>query len=210
MNIESIERVLNLLRANVDIGNSNFEELRINVFVLEEMDVDETNPVIIRYARQTCLGCGGKPRDPHNMTACLIFRTAVNVLIENGIFERQHEIIRPVKTYKDISWPFDSVTYDTKNVFNPFKGFEVSFLKETVSIATVNNAAQFKLLMNSIVSVLYATPERWSLYPEVGGLMETVTSKYLNENDVRDQTLMQLSECLKQYILDVGVSQKCS
>ena len=175
--------------------------------MLEEMDLDETNPVIIKYARQTCLGCGGKPRDPHNMTACMMFREAVNVLIENGIFHREQEITTPVKTYKEVSWPIHIIKYNTKSVFNPFRGFEVSFLKETVSIATVNNARQFKLLMNSIVSILRATPERWSLYPEVGGLMGKVTSKYLNPNDVKDQNMMQLSQCLKQYILDEVVNQ---
>lgn len=173
----------------------------------ELINLDETNPVIIKYARTTCLGCGGKPRDPHNMTACLMFRKSVNVLIENGIFDRQQEISTPVINYKEVSWPIDIIKYNRKSVFNPFKGFEVSFLKETVSVATVNNARQFKLLMDSIVNILRATPERWSLYPELGGLMGEVTSKYLNPNDVKDQNMMQLSQCLKQYILDEVVNR---
>ena len=65
-------------------------------------DLDENNPVFIKGPRKQCKGCGCKPRELHNTTACEIIRKNVNVLVQKQIVNKEHKIKLPVKAVRNV------------------------------------------------------------------------------------------------------------
>ena len=163
-------------------------------------DLDENNPVFIKGQRKQCKGCGCKPRELHNTTACEIIRKNVNVLVQKQIVDKEHKIKLPVKAVRNVCWPVEYRVLGIKDTFKPYRSFEVSFKKEGLTVANVKSSKQFRVLFDSIVNVLCFTAKRWSLFPQLGGLMAKANSAYMNSITSDDPTMEYLCNCLKKYL----------
>ena len=165
----------------------------------EENDLDESKPVFIQNQKEVCNGCGCKPRKFHNATECEIIQTSVNILVRKQILKKQHEIIVPVKAMRNVKWPVE-YTMKKQKTFKPHDSFELSFKKEGVTKANVKNSQQLRILFDSIVNVLGASAKRWSLFPELGGLMHIATASYPNSVNIQEQTMEDLNNCLRKFV----------
>ena len=163
-------------------------------------DFDENNPVFIKGQRKQCKGCGCKPRELHNTTACEIIRKNVNVLVQKRIVDEQHKITLPVKAVRNVCWPVEYRVLGIKDTFKPYRSFEVSFKREALTVANVKSSKQLRVLLDSIVNVLRFTVKRWSLFPQLGGLMATANSAYMNSITSDEPTMEDLCNCLKKYL----------
>ena len=168
----------------------------------ESEDLDENKPVFVKNQRKQCKGCGCKPRDLHNATACEIIRKNVNVLVQKRIVDTEHKIKPPVKAVRNVCWPVEYRVLGIKDTFKPYRSFEVSFKREGLTVANVKSSKQLHVLFDSIVNVLCFTAKRWSLFPQLGGLMAEATSSYLNSITSDEPTMEQLCTCLQKYLLE--------